>query len=366
MTICLEAIGQVLGDAVTPAVAAAWSEAIMALAKLFIEQEAQLYDEAAQEQWTGPRDFVITDIVQETTDIKSFRMVPSDGQGTCPFQPGQYISIFEKPEGKQYFAPRHYTLTSQPGDDYYQVSIKKVATNAQHPGVMSNYMHSKQVGDTVQLGPVFGPVPMQQGSADRVACFVSVGVGITPTVAVLPTALKERPNAVVFHADASSETFAFRQTLEQTLAWDPAILNVSYSHPSKQCASSPYVTEGRSTGTKIVETLEKAQIDYRHGVDYYICAGNVASPLLNKQLLAAGVAKSCLHLEYFGPFVSVPEEDEREQQNGDTTESLSGAMNDKSSSLVCPFLTMQQNESLYQVNVANRAEHVPEHCGIER
>ena len=338
----MEAIGQVLGDAVTPAVAAAWSEAVMALVKLFIEKEAQLYNQAAQEQWTGPRDFVITDIIQESTEIKSFRMVPRDGKGACPFQSGQYISIFEKPEGKQYFAPRHFTLTSQPGDDCYQVSIKKVAANNEHPGIRSNYMHSKQVGYTVQLGPVFGPVPLQQGSAHRVACFVSVGVCITPTVAVLPTALKERPNVAVFHADTSSETFAFRQTLEETLAWDAAILNVSYSHPSKQCVSSPYVTEGRLTGTKIVETLEKAQIDYRNAVDYYICAGNVASPLLYKQLLAAGVAKSCLHLEYFGPFVSVPEEDEQEQQNGDTTESLSGAMNDKSSSLVCPFLTMQQ------------------------
>ena len=216
----LEAIGEVLGDAVTPAVAAAWSEAVMALVKLFIETEAQLYDEAAQEQWTGPRDFVITDIIQESTEIKSFRMAPSDGEGTCPFQPGQYISIFEKPEGKQYFAPRHYTLTSQPGDDYYQVSIKKVAANNEHPGVMSNYMHSKQVGDTVQLGHVFGPVPLQQGSPDRVACFVSVGVGITPTVAVLPTAMKERHNVAVFHADTSSKTFAFRQTLDEMLPWE--------------------------------------------------------------------------------------------------------------------------------------------------
>ena len=48
----MEAIGEVLGDAVTAEVAAAWSEAVMALAKICIQTEAQLYEQAAETQWS--------------------------------------------------------------------------------------------------------------------------------------------------------------------------------------------------------------------------------------------------------------------------------------------------------------------------
>lgn len=355
----VEAIGEVLGDAVTPGVAAAWSEAIMALAKLFIQTESLLYQEAASEQWTGPRDFVITEIISETNEIKSFRMVPNDDdKGICPFQPGQYISIFEKPAGKVYFAPRHYTLTSQPGDPYYQVSIKKmIGGENEPPGALSNYMHSRQVGDIVKLGPVFGSAPLQQkGSPERVACFVSVGIGITPTVAMLPSALKQRPNVAVFHADTSSATFAFQEHLKSIVLSNSKplsglvragskgarpIFNVSFSRPTKTCKSFPFMSEGRLTGNKIVQALKKENIEYKHDVDYYICAGAVASPAIYKELLANGVCKDCLNLEYFGPFMSTPDED---NSNFTYTQEVVG--------MGCPFL-------LRQTHIANDIEPSP-------
>ena len=78
----MESVGEILGDAVTAEVAGAWSEALMALANLLISLEGKLYKEAAEKQWTGPRDFVVTDIIEETADIKSFRMVPADDEKT--------------------------------------------------------------------------------------------------------------------------------------------------------------------------------------------------------------------------------------------------------------------------------------------
>src|SRR6056300_32105 len=39
----MEAVGEVLGEAVTPEISAAWSEAIMALANIFIQTEKNLY-----------------------------------------------------------------------------------------------------------------------------------------------------------------------------------------------------------------------------------------------------------------------------------------------------------------------------------
>ncbi|KAL7573006.1 hypothetical protein ACA910_007501 [Epithemia clementina (nom. ined.)] len=349
----LEAIGEVLGEAVTQDVAAAWSQAILALAKILIQTETQLYEQA---DWTGPRDFVISEIIDEAKDIKSFRLVPKDGPTIGSFQPGQYISIYERPHDKKYFAPRHYTVTSQPGDAYYQVSIKKLVGHGSHnpDGIMSNFMHSKQVGDIVQLGPVFGPAPLEKGSVDRMACFVSVGIGITPTVAMLPTAMKERPNVAVFHADTSSETFAFDQHLQNLLSpiknqpeeaansQQPTkkdennhkqactIMNVSYSNPTAKCRQSPFFTEGRLTGHKIMQALTAQQVNYQTDVDYYICAGTVVSPAIYKEFIAAGVSKDCLHLEFFGPFASVVDDEKDE---------------DAITTMTCPFI---QQHSAYR------------------
>jgi nitric oxide dioxygenase len=323
----LEAVGQVLGAAITEEVAIAWSEAVMTLAKLLIQMESDLYQEAAHTQWTGPRDFVITD---ETADIKSIRMVPADGKEVCPYRPGQYVSVYEKPAGKKYFAPRHYTLTSSFGRDaYYQITVKKQQdpcnTNNNDTtldGIMSHHLHSLQVNDTIKLGPIFGPDTVRQGDKEnRVAAFVSVGVGITPTMSLLPMALQERPQGVaVFHADLNSSTHAFGTTLRQmkTLCGDEGlgdehssknrmirVLSSSYSQPTEDDKSLVDYSEGRLTAQKIVEQLQTADIDFVNGVDYYICAGPTTTPLLVQELRALGVNQACLHLEFFGPFISV-------------------------------------------------------------
>lgn len=101
----MEAIGEVLGAAVTTEVAAAWSEAVMALAKIFISCEEKLYAETKEKQWLGVKEFTLTDIIDEATDVKSFRFKAKDNVKNG-FIPGQYITIFEKPDDKEYFAPR--------------------------------------------------------------------------------------------------------------------------------------------------------------------------------------------------------------------------------------------------------------------
>ena len=95
----MESIAEILGDAVTEPVAAAWSEAVMFLAKLFIGIEQDLYDKASAEQWSGggAKEFEIVDIVPQAHDVKSFRLKAVDGKPPGVYVPGQYISVYEKP-----------------------------------------------------------------------------------------------------------------------------------------------------------------------------------------------------------------------------------------------------------------------------
>lgn len=301
----MESIGEVLGDAVTAEIAGAWSAAVMALAKILMGLEASEYEKASKTQWSGPKDFTISEIIDETSLIKSFRMKASDGKGTCPFIPGQYISVYESPEGKEFFSPRHYTITSHPDDDYYQISIKLLSDDNNHNGVMSTYLHSKKVGDTIKLGPVFGPDLLGSGDNSRAAAFVSVGVGITPTLSMLSAAKQTRPKVAVFHGDTNSSSMAFKDQLIDACKDDNALISTSFSKPEEADQDAQHYSSGRLSADKIVSSLEEAGIDSKEGTDYYVCCGPNATTPIVKGLWNLGVKKENIHMEFFGPFSSV-------------------------------------------------------------
>ena len=77
----LGAIQDVLGDAATDEILAAWGEAYWFLADLLMAREASLYRRlaAAPGGWNGWRDFVVESAKQESAVIRSFILVPADG-----------------------------------------------------------------------------------------------------------------------------------------------------------------------------------------------------------------------------------------------------------------------------------------------
>lgn len=77
----MAAIGEVLGDAVTPEVADAWSTLYEELAGLLIELEDHRYREFEERPggWRGPREFRIAEVRQESAVIRSFVLEPVDG-----------------------------------------------------------------------------------------------------------------------------------------------------------------------------------------------------------------------------------------------------------------------------------------------
>jgi nitric oxide dioxygenase len=127
----MAAVAEVLGPAVTPEIAAAWSEAVLFLAKVFIDKEESLYQMAEKRNggWSGPMDFVVTEVKEVADGIKSFSFKPPVGSilagKSFDFTPGQYLSLVVDPEGDGLMAPRHYTVTSPPGANFLQCTVKK-------------------------------------------------------------------------------------------------------------------------------------------------------------------------------------------------------------------------------------------------
>lgn len=85
----LGAVGEVLGDAVTPEVATAWDEVYWLLACELIAREARLYTVAGvPEDGSVWRSWRVAERTAETRDVVSFTLVPADGGAAPDFTPG--------------------------------------------------------------------------------------------------------------------------------------------------------------------------------------------------------------------------------------------------------------------------------------
>src|SRR5262245_60671395 len=106
--------------------AAAWGAAYWFLAKILIDGEQKLYDQAAGQDggWADYRTFVLDRKVAESSVIASFYLKPRDGKQIAAFKPGQYITVrFEFPGGN--LVTRNYSLSDSPNGEYYRISVKK-------------------------------------------------------------------------------------------------------------------------------------------------------------------------------------------------------------------------------------------------
>ncbi|SCG72609.1 globin domain-containing protein [Micromonospora coxensis] len=210
------AIGEVLGDAVTPEVAAAWDEVYWLLACELIAREARLYTEAGLAEGESIwRDWRVTEVTTEATDVRSFTLVPVDGGVVPDFVPGQYVSVAVDLDGDLGQQIRQYSLSGRPGAPQWRITVKRVRGEDGAPdGTVSTVLHERvAVGDTLRLSPPFGEVSAIAG--DGPLLLVSAGIGLTPAMSALEHLAETAPErpVVLVHADRDGAAHAHRDAL---------------------------------------------------------------------------------------------------------------------------------------------------------
>ncbi|MDO5638852.1 MAG: globin domain-containing protein [Neisseria sp.] len=209
----LGAIKEVLGDAATPEIIAAWAEAYGAIADVFIGVEKEMYQEAA---WPGFADFTVTGKRQVGGGIAEFTVKPAD-ISLPEIRAGQYITVQVRPEAQGNLALRHYSICSTDISDGLKFAVKRDNGNGHH-GLVSNYLHDHvNVGDTIRLSAPAGDFLWQNGSNPIV--LISAGVGITPIMAMLEAQVNANParKLVWVHAARNAGAHAFKQETEALL-----------------------------------------------------------------------------------------------------------------------------------------------------
>ena len=125
-------------------------------------------------------------VLEETADIRTFRMLRPDG---FAFAPGQFLNVRVNVDGKPLV--RCYSISSAPESaGYLEISVKR-------QGVVSNLLHATiRPGSMLTVKGAAGRFVYPAGD-DRPLVLVGGGVGITPLISMLRHAVAAEPTRPV-------------------------------------------------------------------------------------------------------------------------------------------------------------------------
>ncbi|MEU1053237.1 globin domain-containing protein [Streptomyces sp. NPDC005876] len=286
-----EAIAEVLGDAVTPEVAAAWDEVYWLMANALTAIEGRLYQEAGAAEGDVRRPMRIVARHEETPDAVSLALRPADGSPARPFRPGQYVSVqAELPDGARQI--RQYSLSTAPGRDDWRITVKRVRGEAGPDGEVSSYLHAHaRVGDVLTVSAPFGDLALADG--DGPLLLASVGIGVTPMLSMLDhlAATGDGRPVTVVHADRTPADHAHRdEHLALVAALPDARLHLFYEEPGD--AAPAGAAAGRA---------DLGGLDLPPGLTVYLCGPVPFMRAVRGDLLRRGVPAERVHYEVFGP-----------------------------------------------------------------
>jgi nitric oxide dioxygenase len=287
------AIVDVLGDAVTPQVAAAWDEVYWLMANALINQERGLYSARGVRPETVWRPWRVERRIRETDDVVTFVVKRIDDRLVKSSLPGQYVTVrMLMPDGLH--QPRQYSLTRADDGEHRQFSVKRVHGGSKPEGEVSTLLHdSVDVGDILTLSLPYGDVVLDD--AGRPVVFASAGMGVAPMAGMLShlVAAGSGLSITVLHADLDEGSFALRrQVVSDVLALRNASLHLWYEKQSHSNEPVAGVHQG---------LMDLDQVALPADATYCLCGPLPFMQALRSALIARGVAPRDVQYEVFGP-----------------------------------------------------------------
>jgi ferredoxin-NADP reductase len=268
----------------------------------------------------------VAKIIQETEDVKTFRLVACHGGG-IPFSylPGQFLTftlpVAEKP------IKRSYTISSSPTQGYFcEVTVKR-----EDKGAGSRYLHDQvKVGDTLEVKAPSGKFVFSGKESDDIV-LISGGVGITPMMSIA-RALTDMawPGQIHFIAACRDpEHFIFESELKQLQEqFDNLHVHVAMSRIKKDVNG---YTSGRLNKELLAEWVPDIASKRIH-----ICGAPAMMEATKAMLAELKVPAESIHTENFGstqkPKAKVAKKQESHEEKA-TGAKVTFTTSDKSTSL---------------------------------
>lgn len=289
----LDAVGTVLGDAVTPEVRAAWDEVYWLFGCQLIAEEGKLYALGGTDPEDPWRQYRVVERFEESDEAFSLVLAPVVGE-VPTHRTGQYVAIaVDLPDGTR--QPRQYTISSGPRGDALRVTIKRVqGVNGTPDGQVSTWLHENaQPGTVLDVSQPVGDVVLDD--TEQPLVLVSAGIGITPVAAILEDLSRRQPHRTVrlFHADRAHDTHALYASLRrQVLAMEDAR------------AQNWYETDAADAPTlhpALPGYMDLAEVELPDDATVFMCGPLPFMRAARATLIERGIPAERIHYEVFGP-----------------------------------------------------------------
>ena len=156
-----------------------------------------------------PKVCVITDIRQDTPDVKTFRVLTLDGEKPFIHKPGQCAMLSMPGVGEALFS-----ITSSPTNkDYVEFSIKKC-------GCVTSWLHAAEVGQQITVrGPYGNGFPVETEFKGQDMLFIAGGIGLAPVRSVINYVRDNRANYgkvdIVYGSRSKDDLVFFKEIIDE-------------------------------------------------------------------------------------------------------------------------------------------------------
>lgn len=242
--------------------------------------------------WSGFRSLRITEVHQESRDVRSVTLGAGDGARLPAWRAGQSITVRLRPDGQSTPVVRTYSLSNSPGSDRYRISVKR-----EPYGVASGFIATAVgVGDEAETAAPRGTFVLRDGAGPVV--LVSAGVGATPVLSMLHQIAAQQPERPVWWVhgsrDGAQHPFA-AETRELLNRLPGAHRQIAYSRPGPEDRPGiDFDVAGRLSATML------DQLDLPSHADTYVCGPADFMTAMRRALVACGLDRSRIRTETFG------------------------------------------------------------------
>ncbi|KYK37204.1 MAG: hypothetical protein HXS48_08630 [Theionarchaea archaeon] len=221
----------------------------------------------------------VTDIVQRTYNVKSFRFLKP---ASFTYKAGQFIFITIKSGTEE--LRKHFTLSSSPTEDFIEFTKKLTESN------FSTALDALEVGDWAKIDGPYGKFTFE-GEFRKIA-LLSGGIGITPIRSICRYCADNHVDTdiVILYGNRSDKDIVFRKELEKM-------------NEQKKFKVVFTVNEAAEGWTGYVGIIDAAMIkreipDYAERV-FYTCGPPAMVEAMDRLLTDLGVSQDYMRKENF-------------------------------------------------------------------
>ena len=246
---------------------------------------------AARPAAPGFRPLKVTAIDQESADVVSLTLQPSDGRPLSEALPGQYVVLRLRPSAGGAPLFRSYSLSGPLPTDRYRISVK-IEPN----GVGGAYLNDHvRVGDALEVSSPRGTFILKSGAGP--VALLSAGIGATPVLAMLHALASARSTRPVLwlHAARDGKHHPFATEVRRLVA----DLSRGRSYVS---FSRPEAADRLGTDFDVEGYLSRAAFDkigLTPDADVYLCGPTRFMTDMKAALAELGLSPDRIHNEIF-------------------------------------------------------------------